>query len=338
MPEAPSLGDLTIDDDGNVVEPDPTDPIIEPDAIPDAEPDDADDSEPGDDPPGEDPPGDDAEWLRETGTKIGLDLTKYKTRDAALTGLASAAKKVGERDQYAQFARELLTQYSGREHELEAILQGRQPAQAAPAAAPTDDLPKTPEEAELLRSQVRTDDDGNLVAVKGAPANALSRYERYSQELSKRLHLALFNPKGFFKDQMGIDPEAQNQQWQQQLQMTVAQREQQDWVDRHADELWVDGNREFGHSPLGAAAQEIWESFGAVQSTRQWEAALNAARRAMPKVTPRKPTQAARHRPTTAPASKSKQAIDAILSASSDKEAEDLVVEAMMRESGYGTE
>lgn len=327
---APQLGDLTITEDGEVIEPDETPTEEEEPEAPAAEEEEAEEE-----PEAEGEPDDDAEWLRQTGDELGLDLSKYKTRKDALAGLGNAAKKLGERDDYAKFGRELLAHYAGREDELQAILEGRAQRQQ-PAPATTDDLPKTPEEAELLRSQIRVNDDGEVVPVKGAPPDAVARYQRYSQELQRRLHAALFQPKEFFRQQAGIDPEAQAQQLQQQIQLSALQREQQDWVDRHAKDLWVDGDQSKGLTPLGQLAQEDWVEHGSFNSVKAWEASLKTARKLMPKPAPRKISQAARHRPTATPTGTTKVSLGKkVLEAASDKEAEDLVVQQLMRDSGY---
>jgi hypothetical protein len=255
----------------------------------------------------------DAAWLEETGKRYDVDLSKYNTQEDAIAGMVSAVKKVGERDQYAQLGKDLLAQYRGREAELEAILRGdtSKQAPATPTAGDAVTLPQTPEEVALLEASVERDAEGKLVPAEGAPPDAVTRLTAYHRHLQKQLKEFALDPKGFLKKHAGFDPEEQTTQFQQELAQREAVRATNDWLARHAAELWVDGDSQKGFTPLGQKAQEAYARAGGENEVERMENALYFARLEMPKATPRRTSQSARHRPNVTPAAGAKKTLTA---------------------------
>lgn len=345
MPEAPDLldqltnGSMSLEDIVGLDDPAP-EPTPEPAAEPEADPVEAQEPEAADDAaePEAEPDGEpsDDQWVAETGKRFGIDLSKYKTRDDAIAGLVQAAKTVGARDEYAQLGRAIYERYAERPDELRAIVAGQQPQQQQPAVDPSAvQLPKSYEEVELLKSQVRVNDEGEMVPAPGAPKDAVVRYQAYTREMARKLHdLTTMRPEEFRSKYLGIDPAAQAQQFQQQLAAIESRRAEQDWIGRHATDLYVEGTPEKGMTPLGAKAAELYGRVAGANEVERMENALYFAKLEMPKAAPRKPSQAARHRPAVAPAPATPQSIrERIEKAPTRKDAQKAALAAMLE--GY---
>lgn len=136
------------------------------------------------DPPPVEPtsdPLDIARWVEEN---HGLKLTeKYKSDEDFLAGAASAMKKVGERDEDAEFARTLLKQFGGDRAKVLAALTPPPAATATVAAAP-----KTNGVPEWDPQWVTLNEKGEPVPSALAPPDIVQKQLAYNRWLSKRLH------------------------------------------------------------------------------------------------------------------------------------------------------
>jgi len=133
------------------------------------------------------------DYLREV---EGFDASKYKSPEEAIKGLVATARKVGERDEDANYGRALKQLVAGREAELAAYLKGAKPEEKRELKSlerfDYDDFHKEyGDEPDTWVHQVTRDEKGNLIPVGGANPEIVSKFLAYQNATSKRLREVL---------------------------------------------------------------------------------------------------------------------------------------------------
>lgn len=186
----------------------------------------------------------------------GVDVSKYRDADALAEGYANLARKIGERDQLAEYGRELLQNPRGVLEHLQKLVQ-----QAPAAKVEEDDKPdpNLPEWNEEWLDQVGP--DGQPIA--GADPKIIAKISKYQNYIAKRSREIAYDPRKALmpvlqKDLKKITDEAVRvaieglRQEQAQTQFVVAAR-QEAWgvLQKEKDWIYVDGDHSKGPTPAG---------------------------------------------------------------------------------------
>lgn len=127
--------------------------------------------------------------LRKRAAAKGIDISKYGSLDNFLQGYAHLSSKIGEREQLAEYGRQLLTDPEGVLKHLQNALGKKEPP---PSEEPPSDIPEFKEE---WLSQIG--EDGK--ALPGADPSIPGKLRKYGEWMQKRGRELALNPKGVIK-------------------------------------------------------------------------------------------------------------------------------------------
>lgn len=232
---------------------------------------------------------DDASILAYVKEKYGEDLTgKYADDDAMIRGLVEAQKLVGRRNDEAEAWRQFQKTIAGRERDLQAFLEGRQPEPEKKESKNGE----PPEYDPAWRYQITQDDQGNYVPVKGAPPDVVQKYLSYHKWRENQLDTFLRDPQSY----LGKVLDAKTREIEERLQRTSAEQmelqrqkaEEEAFFARNQSLLFQNGKE----TPLQAAAKNIYNTTLArmPDGVEKMQTALDIALSRQPKSPIKKPS------------------------------------------------
>ena len=240
--------------------------------------------------------------LRDLEAQTGLNLSKYKTFEAAIQGMAESTRLVGQRNAEAQ-QYQVLREKLGKDP-LEAL----QELAATPEPQSKEDK-VTPEQVALWRAQ---DAAGTLTESDRSKLNDVALK-------SERLLIEMVNQGDIKTFVDSVVQERVNQAMQQQSEQSVEQQQQQQmdtWIKEHSKELYLDPavGVQSGLTPFGQQVLENYQNYPGCQAIQGDDAArsqvaYDMALAKQPKTT-RKPSRAAQHEPAVAKAKKVTQTVE----------------------------
>jgi hypothetical protein len=190
---------------------------------------------------------------------IKIDLSKYKTGEDAIAGLLQTAKKIGERDEDAEYGRNLRTAIGGKESEILALLQGS----PEPKPASKDASKNAPPEFDpAWKYQIVQNDKGEWVSAPGAAPEIPGKYRKYLEWRERQLDDLARDPTRYFDEllqQKSQDIEKRAREAA--AQETATYRTQvaiESWASQRAAKLFANG-KDYGDgfSPFGQEVDKI---------------------------------------------------------------------------------
>lgn len=131
------------------------------------------------------------DWLK---SAEDYDASHHKTDEAALHDLVQKARRVGERDEAAEFGKTIRQLTPEQQAKVMALIRG-EPEPAKPAEINNKDVP---EFDPAWRYQITTDkESGDYVPVAGAPRDVVDKLRKYMEWREKRLDEIVRDPDSY---------------------------------------------------------------------------------------------------------------------------------------------
>ena len=250
------------------------------------------------------------EFIEKFKTSTGIDLSeKYADDDAATKGLSEAFRMVGQRSTEAENWKRFAEAAAGHEDEIKLILEGKRPATSQPESAPKGEEPWTPKSFDELRLLATKIFDENGAVRSNVDQRLVNRYADANQKLQETAFELAFAPDkvreklmGTVKQELLAETAKISEAKMTEQQLAV---EMQNITDKHAEKLFVDGNRE-QYTPFGQQVLDEWNELletGAQPAPKTYRKAIKTILDKQPKPNPTKPTNPnAVHKPALAPA------------------------------------
>lgn len=230
----------------------------------------------------------------------GFDVSKFKTDVDMLDGFVNASRMVGVRDADAELGKAIRA--SGRETEISALLSGQQPQPVPPQ--PSQPTVGSYDEYKLLQSQIKQDEDGNLIALPNAPLDAVQRYRAATEQMQRAQFDLAHQPEQLLQPIVQQQAAALQQQVQQQFAQHAAQQQQQGelraWAEQSKPWLFNNGDPNQGISATGQQFAKHFDESGEPTPAGKMRYADAMMRGQQPPTPPAAPSPQAVHKPGVA--------------------------------------
>lgn len=197
-----------------------------------------------------------AEDILKVFAEKGVDVSKYRDANALAEGYANLARKIGERDQLAEYGRELLQNPRGVLEHLQKLVQQSPAAKVEEEDKPDPNLPEWNEE---WLDQVGQDGK----PIEGADPKIIAKISKYQNYIAKRSREIAYDPRKALMPVLGKDLKkltdeavraAVNELRQEQAQtQQITALKQEAWgvLQKEKDWIYVDGDHQKGPTPAG---------------------------------------------------------------------------------------
>lgn len=245
-------------------------------------------------------------------TATGIDLSgKYDNDDAALKGLSEAYKLVGQRNEDADRWKQFTEIAAGKEEEIQEVLRGTKKASSPPEPVRQENdenwTPKTYEEIRLLAKSI-FDENGAIRA--DADKRLVNRYTSASQRLQETAFELAFSPEKVREKLLGsVKDEILKEATKASEERLESQRiaaEMKAISDKHADKLYVNGQRDAEHlSEFGRQVKSEFDELidtGSSAGPKTLQKAIKIVTDRQPRPNPTRPSNPnSGHKATVAP-------------------------------------